>query len=372
MADADAIRTTPLDALHRARGARMTEFAGWALPVQHAEGILAEHRWCRAHAALFDVSHMGQIALRDARGPQHAAEALEALCPGGIASLTPGRARYTQFTNDAGGALDDLIVSHAGDHLFLVVNAARADDDLARLEAGMAGTGVSVEPLDRALLALQGPEAEAALALQVPECAALTFMQTADARWRERPVRISRLGYTGEDGFEISLPKDAAQAFAETLLADDRVKPAGLGARDSLRLEAALPLYGQDLDAATTPVEAGLAWSIPKRRREAADFPGAETILAQLRDGPPRRLVAIRPESRAPARAGTEIFAEGRKVGAVTSGGFGPTVEGPVSLGYIAAAQAGVGTALQLIVRGKPLPAAIVESPFVPHRYKRP
>ena len=368
---ADDLRKTPLHDLHLSLGGKMVEFAGWSLPVQYASGILAEHGRARDAAALFDVSHMGQVSLRDARGPHHAAEALERLVPGGIETLTPGRARYTQFTNARGGVLDDLIASHAEDHLFLVVNASRAGRDLALLEDGMTGTSVSVDPLDRALLALQGPRAEAALARLVPECAALAFMQTAEARWDGRAIRVSRLGYTGEDGFEISLPKDRAAAFAERLLEDPRVAPAGLGARDSLRLEAGLPLYGQELDEDTTPVEAGLGWSIPKRRRARADFPGAEAILRQLAEGPPRRLVAIRPEGRAPARAGTAIAVDGESVGAVTSGGFGPTVGGPVSLGYVAAAHAVSGNRVSLKVRGKDRPATIVDSPVVPHRFKR-
>ena len=368
---ADDLRKTPLHDLHLSLGGKMVGFAGWSLPVQYPAGILAEHAQARERAALFDVSHMGQIALHDARGPTDAADALERLVPGGITTLAPGRARYTQFTNDRGGVLDDLIVSHAEDHLFLVVNASRADEDLALLEEAMAKTSVTVDPLDRALLALQGPQAEAALALLLPECAALTFMQTTEARWEGRAIRVSRLGYTGEDGFEISLPKDRAAAFAERLLADDRVAPAGLGARDSLRLEAGLCLYGQDLTEETTPAEAGLDWSIPKRRRERGGFPGAEIIARQLAEGPPRRLVAIRPEGRAPARAGTEIAIDGETVGAVTSGGFGPTVGGPVSLGYVAAEHAASGNLVSLKVRGKDLPATIVDSPFVPHRYKR-
>ena len=348
----------------------MVAFAGWSLPVQYPAGIMAEHMACRDGAAMFDVSHMQQVALRHPDGVPSAAEALERLVPGGIATLKPGQARYTQFTDAAGGILDDLIVSHAGDHLYLVVNAARAEHDLAHLAAGLAGSGVTVTPLDRALLALQGPKAEAILAPLVPEIAPLVFMQTLAVDRDGLAVRVSRLGYTGEDGFEISAPVEAAEALARALI-DGGAQPAGLGARDSLRLEAGLCLYGQDIDTTTTPIEAGLAWSIPKRRREGAGFPGAATILDQLRDGPPRRLVAILPEGRAPARAGTEIHVGGRAVGTVTSGGFGPSVGGPVALGYVPAALSDPGTALDLMVRGTPRPARIENSPVIAHRYKR-
>lgn len=365
----DSLRRSPLDALHTARGARMTAFAGWSLPLAYPAGALAEHAQARERAALFDVSHMGQIALRDARGVTHAAEALEALVPASLAELPTGRARYAFFTDEGGGVLDDLIVSNVGDHLFLVVNAARADADLALLRDAL--HGVSVERLDRALLALQGPAAGDALARIAPESAALRFMETTETVWDGKEIRLSRLGYTGEDGFEISLPPDRAAAFAEALLSDERVALAGLGARDTLRMEAGLPLWGADLDATTTPAEAGLGWAIPERRRRAADFPGAATILAQLRDGPPRRLVGLRPEGRALARGGTEARREGRVVGRVTSGGYGPTVGGPISLGYLAADAGAPGAAVDLIVRGAPLPARVVALPFVPHRYRR-
>jgi aminomethyltransferase len=366
-----ADRRTPLHDLHLSLGGRMVGFAGWSLPVQYPDGILAEHARCRTQAALFDVSHMGQVALRHPDGATAAAAALERLCPGGIATLAPGQARYTQFTNDAGGVLDDLIVAHAENHLFVVVNASRAAHDVALMEAALSAAGVAVEPLDRALLALQGPGAEAALVGLIPQAAALGFMGTTDATWDGATLRVSRLGYTGEDGFEISTPPDRAADLAAALLARPGVGPAGLGARDTLRMEAGLPLYGQDLDERTTPVEAGLGWSIPKRRREAADFPGAATIVAQLRDGPARRLVGIAPEGRAPARAGTEIAAQGAPAGRVTSGGFGPTVGGPVAMGYVAPDAAAPGTPLTLTVRGAPLPARVVPLPFTPHRYKR-
>jgi aminomethyltransferase len=371
MADTETPRETPLLPLHERLGGRIVPFAGWALPVQYPAGIMAEHNACRASAALFDVSHMQQVRLDHADGAMGAAAALETLVPGGITSLKPGQARYTQFTNDAGGVLDDLIASHAGDHLFLVVNASRAAHDLGHMTAHLAPLGVTVTPIDRALIALQGPKAGEALARLVPESAALRFMQTAEAAWAGERLRISRLGYTGEDGFEISVDPDQAVAFAEALLAMPEVSPAGLGARDSLRLEAGLCLYGQDLTEETTPAEAGLGWTIPKRRREEGGFPGAALIAAQLRDGPPRSLVAILPEGRAPARAGTEIRAGGTRVGTVTSGGFGPSVGGPVALGYVDAAHAAPGTVLDLIVRDVARPARVVPSPFVPHRYLR-
>ncbi|MGF1659111.1 MAG: glycine cleavage system aminomethyltransferase GcvT [Rubrimonas sp.] len=366
---ATAPRRTPLHDLHTRLGGRMVDFAGWSLPVQYPAGILAEHAQCRERAALFDVSHMGQVALRSPDDPEAAARALERVAPGALATLGPGKARYTQFTTDEGGVIDDLIVSHAGDHLFVVVNAARAAVDIAHLRARL--PDLDIAPLDRALIALQGPAAETALAPLVPQAAALAFMETTEAPWRGAALRVSRLGYTGEDGFEISTPPELAEAFAEALLAQPGVAPAGLGARDTLRLEAGLPLWGQDIDEGVTPAEAGLGWSIPRRRREAADFPGAQIILRQLSDGSRRRLVAIRPEGRAPARAGVEIRVEGRAVGRITSGGFGPTIGAPVALGLVEAGAAAPGTALELIVRGAALPARVVESPFVPHRYKR-
>lgn len=371
MAETETLRRTPLHALHEALGGRIVPFAGWALPVQYPAGIMAEHNACRSSAALFDVSHMQQVRLDHADGAMGAAAALETLVPGGITSLKPGQARYTVFTNATGGVLDDLIASHAGDHLFLVVNASRAAHDVAHMEAGLAGLGVTVTPLDRALVAVQGPKAGEAVARLVPASAPLRFMQTTEALWQGETLRVSRLGYTGEDGFEISLHPAHAAAFAEALLAMPDVSPAGLGARDSLRLEAGLCLYGQDLTEDTSPIEAGLSWTIPKRRREEGGYPGADVITRQLSEGPARKLVAILPEGRAPARAGTEIRVGAESVGTVTSGGFGPTVGGPVALGYVAAAHAAPGTAVDLIVRDVARPARLVPSPFVPHRYLR-
>lgn len=361
-------RRTPLFDLHRELGGRMVPFAGWELPVQYPAGILAEHQHCRTAAALFDVSHMGQVRL-DGEG---AAAALEGLVSADLQSLAPGRARYTQLTDEAGGIRDDLIVSNAGDHLFVVVNAGNRDADIAHFRAALEPSIAVTELADRALLALQGPQAAAVLVRLAPPAAELRFMTTAPMDVAGIACRVSRLGYTGEDGFEISVPAAAAMAVARALLAEPEVAPAGLGARDSLRLEAGLPLHGHELDLTTTPVEAGLAFSIGKRRREQGGFPGADIILGQLAQGPARRLVGIRPEGKAPAREGTAIQgSDGTPLGTVTSGGFGPTVGGPVAMGYVAATHAAPGTELVLVVRGRPLPARVAALPFVPHRYHR-
>ena len=362
----DTLRHVPLHALHVALGARMVPFAGWAMPVQYPTGILAEHSHTRTAASLFDVSHMGQVALRGA----DPAAALERLVPGDIAGLAPDRMRYTQLTNPRGGIIDDLMVTNAGDHLFLVINAARRDADLAHLRAGLAGH--MVEPLDRALLALQGPGAAAALSVLAPDVPKLAFMSAAHFAIDGVEAGISRSGYTGEDGFEISVPAADAGRIAERLLLLDGVKPAGLGARDSLRLEAGLCLYGNDIDETTTPVVAGLAWTIGRRRREAGGFAGADTILRQLADGPTRRLVGLLPEGRAPARAHAEIRDNSdNAVGAVTSGGFGPTVGGPVAMGYVARDAAAPDTTLTVMVRDRPVKARVTRLPFVPHRYAK-
>jgi aminomethyltransferase len=361
-------KRTPLYDLHLELGARMVAFAGWAMPVQYPQGILAEHQWCRAEAGLFDVSHMGQVRIEGTGAPK----AFERLVPGNIVGLAPGQARYTLLTNDAGGILDDLIATRTADGLFVVVNAGCRAADIAHLRAALEPDCRVVELTDRALLALQGPAAAGVLARRAPGCTELRFMQSAEMPIDGILCRVSRLGYTGEDGFEISVPADRAATLARTLLAAPEVRPIGLGARDSLRLEAGLCLYGHDIDRTTTPIEAGLAWTVAKRRREEGGFPGAAVILAQLRDGPPRRRVGLRPEGRAPAREHTEIQDQsGRRIGTVTSGGFGPTVGAPVAMGYVAPAHATPGTPVQLVVRGKPLPARVVELPFVPHRYQR-
>ncbi len=372
---ADALKTTPLHDLHVALGARMVPFAGYSMPVHYAGGIIAEHRHCRARAGLFDVSHMGQAFLlaRDGGDP---ATALERLVPGAIATLRPGRMRYTLLLNDAGGIRDDLMVTRTAEpdgRLFLVVNAAVKETDFALISETLAETAVLERLEDRALLALQGPRAEAVLATMLPEVRELTFMQARDAAWQGVPLAISRSGYTGEDGFEISLPADAAEAFARALLDHPDVAPIGLGARDSLRLEAGLCLYGHDIDETTTPVEADLVWAIAKSRRERADFPGAARILQQLAEGPARRRVGIRPDDRTIAREGTVIHdpAGERVIGRVTSGGFGPSVDGPVAMGYVESAAAEAGTPLALEVRGRLRPARVAALPFVPHRYVR-
>lgn len=362
------LKRTPLHDLHRELGARLVPFAGWEMPVRYPAGILAEHQHGRAAAALFDVSHMGQVRLDGA----DAAIALERLVPADIQGLKPGRARYTQFTDGQGGILDDLIVSNAGDHLFLVVNAGCRDADLDHLRGALEPAVRVTELADRALLALQGPAAATVLARLAPPAAELPFMGTAEMDLSGVPCRVSRLGYTGEDGYEISVPAADAMPLARTLLAQPEVKPAGLGARDSLRLEAGLPLYGHEIDTSTTPVEAGLAWSIQKRRRQEGGFAGAEVILRQLAEGTTRRLVGIRPEGRAPAREGSEIQdADGRTIGKVTSGGFGPSLGAPVAMGYVETEHAEPGRELSLIVRGKPLPARVAALPFVPRRYHR-
>jgi aminomethyltransferase len=359
------LKKTPLHDLHVALGARMVPFAGYAMPVQYPSGIVAEHLHTRAAAGLFDVSHMGQVRVSGA-APQ---TAIERLVPGDIAGLGVNRMRYTQFTNDDGGILDDLMVTRRDGDLFVVVNAGCKDADLAHMQAGLPDCRVEMLG-DRALLALQGPQAVAVLAALAPAVAAMPFMSYAEVTLAGAPCLVTRSGYTGEDGFEISVPADAAAGLAQRLLDDARVKPIGLGARDSLRLEAGLCLYGHDIDTGITPVEAGLAWSIGKRRRAEGGFPGAAIIQRQLSDGPARRRVGIRPDGRAPAREHTPITdAAGATIGEVTSGGFGPSVNGPVAMGYVPAALAKADTPVNLVVRGKPLPARIVTLPFVTKRY---
>jgi len=373
------LRTTPLDAWHRRLGARMVEFAGYAMPVQYdlkgaladrcRGGVLAEHLHCRSQAALFDVSHMGQATLSGT----NVAAALEKLVPSDIIALKPNRQRYTLLTNEAGGILDDLMVANLGsDKFFLVVNASRKDDDFIHLSANLPA-GVTLAPLeDLALLALQGPAAVTVLARLAPDVAALPFMGVASLDIGGIPCLVSRSGYTGEDGCEISVPAARAEALADALLAQPEVAPAGLGARDSLRLEAGLCLYGNDIDELTSPVEAGLTWVIGKRRREAWDFPGAAVIRDQLENTFPRLRVGIRPEGRAPARALTDIVAaDGTAAGVITSGGFSPTLNAPIAMGYVRRDLAAPGTPVFVVVRGKPLPAAVAALPFVPHRYVR-
>jgi aminomethyltransferase len=367
---------TPLHDEHVALGARMVPFAGYAMPVQYPSGILTEHTWTRDHAGLFDVSHMGQAALT---GPDHetTARALEALVPADIRGLAPGRQRYSQLLNEEGGILDDLMVSRSADPaedgaLALVVNASTKDADYAHIAARLPAGVTLHRHDDKALLALQGPAAAEVLAVYDPTIHDMAFMSVRKLSLGGIGVHASRSGYTGEDGFELSVAAEGAADLWRLLLESEKVRPVGLGARDSLRLEAGLCLYGHDIDTTTTPVEAGLAWSIQKRRREEGGFPGDERIRRELAEGPARLRVGLVPEGRAPAREGTPIATpEGREVGVVTSGGFGPTVNGPIAMGYVAREASASGTALHLTVRGKPLPARVAAMPFVPHRYRR-
>ncbi|MEY3003037.1 MAG: hypothetical protein RLZZ491_213 [Pseudomonadota bacterium] len=371
MADtiAEDLKTLPLAGLHAEFGAKFVPFAGWSMPVQYADGVMAEHLWTRRNAGLFDVTHMGQLRL-----PKDALAGLEALIPADLLGLPVGRQRYGVFTNAAGGVLDDLMIAHRAGDVFVVVNAARHAHDLAHLAAHIAG----VVPLsDRALLALQGPMAAAALATLVPGVGAMRFMDVAVCDWQGTGLWISRSGYTGEDGFEISVPMDRAEALARALLADERVALIGLGARDSLRLEAGLPLYGQEMDETISPVEAGQGWSIGRARRAGGDraggFPGADVILDHLAHGAPRRRVGLRPEGRAPMRAGVALFADAdaaTAVGVITSGGFGPSLGVPIALGLIDAATP-ADAPLYGELRGKRLALGQGPVPFVPPGYKR-
>ena len=374
-----ALKRTPLDALHRARGGRMVPFAGYELPVQYAAGVLKEHLHTRAAASLFDVSHMGQIRLTPKSGRlADAAHALERLVPQDIAALGPNRQRYAQFTSPAGGILDDLMVTNLGDHLFLVVNAANKDADLHHLAAALSETCVVEAQFDRALLALQGPKAAAALDRIAPAAAGLRFMDVGTFRAGTIACLVSRSGYTGEDGFEISVAAADAEALAAALLDAEGVMPAGLGARDSLRLEAGLCLHGHDIDAATTPVEAALEWSIQKSRRaggtRAGGFPGDARILAELAAGAPRRRVGLRAEGRAPVREGAPLFADEvspQPIGLVTSGGFGPSLNAPVAMGYVPTATAAPGNRVFADLRGQRLPMQVTALPFITPTYKR-
>lgn len=370
---------TPLFDLHQELGGTMVEFAGYALPVRYPLGVLKEHLHTRAAAGLFDVSHMGQIALRPKSGAvADAARALETLVPVSVLALGAGRQRYAVFTNESGGILDDLMIANRGDHLFLVVNAACKAADEAHLRAHLSDV-CEIEALtDRALLALQGPQAETALARLAPAVAGMAFMDVAPVVIEGAECIVSRSGYTGEDGFEISCPSEAAERIARALLAMEEVEPISLGARDSLRLESGLCLYGHDLDESTTPVEGALSWAIQKIRRRggarAGGFPGADIVLAQLENGASRMRVGLLPEGRAPVREGAEIFADetvAAPVGKVTSGGFGPTLGAPVAMGYVPADLAAEGTRLFAEVRGKKLPMIVAKTPFITQNYKR-
>ena len=363
---------TPLYALHRELGARMVPFAGYEMPVQYPTGIIKEHLHTRTAAGLFDISHMGQVRLAGSKP----AAALESLVPVDVVDLGVDRQRYALFTNEAGGILDDLMIANFGDHLLLVVNAACKSQDFAHLRAHL-GDRCEVEALtDRALLALQGPQAGAVLARLAPDTAPMIFMSVGRFTLGGASCFISRSGYTGEDGFEISVPAERAEALARLLLAEPEVAPIGLGARDSLRLEAGLCLYGHDIDTTTTPVEADLAWAMSKSRRAGGarpgGYPGAETIMRQIQEGVGRKRVGLLTQGRMPVREGAELVAAGRRVvGKVTSGGFGPTVGAPIAMGYVDAEFAARGTELSAIVRGQSVPIAVATTPFVPASYKR-
>ncbi|MBT8766961.1 glycine cleavage system aminomethyltransferase GcvT [Metapseudomonas boanensis] len=369
----EILAKTPLHALHLELGARMVPFAGYDMPVQYPLGVLKEHLHTREQAGLFDVSHMGQIILRG----EHAARALESLVPVDIVDLPAGMQRYALFTNAEGGILDDLMVANAGDHLFVVVNAACKEQDLVHLKQHLEGQ-CEVESLfeSRALLALQGPKAAEVLGRLAPEVKAMTFMQFTTLELLGAPCYVSRSGYTGEDGYEISVPVEQAETLARALLAEPEVQAIGLGARDSLRLEAGLCLYGHDMSTATTPIEASLGWAISKARRidglRAGGFPGAERIFAQQQEGVASKRVGLLPSGRAPVREGTQIVnAEQQVIGEVTSGGFGPSLGGPLAMGYLDSRYTALETEIFALVRGKPVPMRVVKTPFVPQRYYR-
>jgi aminomethyltransferase len=368
------IAALPLDAWHRARGARMVEFAGYHMPIQY-EGIIAEHLWTRENAGLFDVSHMGQLQLTG----ENVAQALEAIVPSDITCLQPGKMRYSLLLDEHGGILDDLMITNAGDHLYMVVNGAVKWDDIGYLREHLPDEITLHHDEGNALLALQGPKAAAALERIGIELAQpgwpvpsdLFFMEAGPFLWRGIPLGISRSGYTGEDGFEISVPIDAVVALADALCAQPEVKPIGLGARDSLRLEAGLPLYGHDLSPDVDPVDAQLTFAIQKRRRENGGFPGEARILKSLAEGPSSRRIGLSIEGRQPAREGAEIYVGDIKVGLMTSGGFSPSLQSPIGMGYVATAHSAVGTALDIDIRGKRIRAVVTTMPFVPHRYHR-
>lgn len=367
--ETQALKQTPLHALHQELGAKMVPFAGYHMPVQYAGGIMAEHLHTRAKASLFDVSHMGQALLHG----DGAAAALETLVPGDIQGLAPGRTRYTLFTNEEGGILDDLMVTNRGDHLFVVVNAACKEADFAHLESHL-GDRAKLEILeDRALIALQGPKAAEVLSRFHADARTMPFMAAKEMDLAGSSALVTRSGYSGEDGYEISIAAGVADKLVRQFLTEPEAEAAGLGARDTLRLEAGLCLYGADIDATTTPIDAGLTWAIGKRRRIEAGFPGAEVILEQIKSGTDRRRVGIKPDGKAPARAHTVIAdADGNEIGEVTSGGYGPTIGGPVAMGYVTTPFSEAGTAIALMVRGKALPGRVVKLPFVEQRYYKP
>jgi len=371
-------KRTALYDFHVENGAKMVPFAGYAMPVQYPLGVMKEHLHTRNSAGLFDVSHMGQVALTSSQGLEAAMLALETLVPVSVAGLKADRQRYGIFTNDDGGILDDLMIANTGDHLFLVVNAACKAQDIAHLRANLPDHVTVTEITDRALLALQGPKAEAALARIVPHVTSIRFMDSHRVSVDGAQWWISRSGYTGEDGFEISIPAEIAENVASQLVAMDEVELIGLGARDSLRLEAGLCLYGHDIDASTSPVEGNIAWAIQGIRRKggarAGGFPGAARILAELEKGADKLRVGLLPQGRAPMREGTPLFATAEstdQIGAVTSGGFGPSVAGPIAMGYLPIDFAADGVEIFAELRGKRLPVTVAPMPFRPSTYKR-
>ncbi len=379
LADTAELKVTPLHSLHLSLGARMVPFAGYDMPVQYPTGVLKEHLHTRASAGLFDVSHMGQVIVKAKSGKvEDAALALEKLVPVDILSLKPGRQRYGFFTDQNGCILDDLMITNLGDHLFVVVNAACKDADLAHMKAHLSDSCDVTLLEDRALIALQGPRAEAVLAELWAGVSDMKFMDVREIPLQDVPCIVSRSGYSGEDGFEISIPADKAEEIAKSLLEHPDCEAIGLGARDSLRLEAGLCLYGNDIDTTTSPIEASLEWGIQKARRTGGDreggFPGADRILGELGNGTSRRRVGLKPEGKAPVRGHSKLFAdaEGRnEIGEVTSGGFGPTVEGPVAMGYVPTDYTTPGTAIFAEVRGKYLPVTVAALPFITPTYKR-
>jgi len=377
--DVTHLKQTPLHALHTSLGAKMVPFAGYEMPVQYATGVLKEHLHTRTSAGLFDVSHMGQLTLRAKSGTAaDAVRALERLVPQDIVGVAAGRQRYAQFTNEAGGILDDLMVANFGDHLFLVVNAACKEADEAHLRTHLSDACVIEALTDRALLALQGPKAESVLAKFCSDAPAMRFMDAGRHQVAGIDCFVSRSGYTGEDGFEISVPAANAEELARLLLTSSDVLPIGLGARDSLRLEGGLCLYGHDIDTTTSPVEAALEWSVQKSRRtggaRAGGFPGAEKILGQFDKGATRRRVGLKSEGRAPVREGAALFADETStepIGGITSGGFGPSLNAPVAMGYVPISLATLGAQVFAEVRGQRLPLKVAATPFVPNTYKR-
>ncbi|MBN7805237.1 glycine cleavage system aminomethyltransferase GcvT [Agrobacterium rosae] len=379
MADTAELQVTPLHSLHVSLGARMVPFAGYDMPVQYPAGVMKEHLHTRTSAGLFDVSHMGQVIVKAKSGKvEDAALALEKLVPVDILGLKEGRQRYGFFTDENGGILDDLMITNRGDHLFVVVNAACKDADLAHMKAHLSDSCDITLLEDRALIALQGPRAEAVLAELWAGVSAMKFMDVREIPLLDVTCIVSRSGYSGEDGFEISVPSDKAEFIAKALLEHPDCEAIGLGARDSLRLEAGLCLYGNDIDTTTSPIEASLEWAIQKARRTGGDreggFPGAERILGELTNGTARRRVGLKPEGKAPVRGHAKLFADAegsKEIGEVTSGGFGPTVEGPVAMGYVPKKFATPGTAIFAEVRGKYLPVAVAALPFITPTYKR-